>query len=330
MFTEQSLHDHPALVKAFMGIPAEDFWTIVKEVAVKLPEYDRQRLAREERQRAFGAGRDCDQPVAIRVAIVLTYLRLHVPQLVVAMLYGATQADVSRDLRRILPVLQAVLPCPQVWQVLEDGQTVSAEEQLSLEQLVDGRVLIDATEQRVSRASNSETRKAYYSGKKKQFTLKTQFAVGRDYEIHAISQAVPGAEHDKKLSDEVHTLDHLPDDCEADADKGYQGLAAQVNSVTVRNPETGDQREEPRLMVKTPIKKPRGADLTEAQKTFNTLLNALRVRIEHCIGWAKNWAILSMRFRCAHSIYTSAMRTVCGLVNQQTHRRAAKAAAYSA
>ena len=330
MFTEHSLHTHPSFVKALMGLPAEVFWELVQNVTARLPEQDRQRLERPDRQRAAGAGRECHQPVAIRVALVLTYLRLHVPQEVVAVLYGATQSDVSRDLRRILPVIHSLTPCPEVWKVLDDDQSVSAEDRLTLEQLAAGRVLVDATEQRVSRPQDNETRKTYYSGKKKQFTLKTQFVTDSAHEIHAISQARPGALHDKKLSDAVHTLEHLPDGCEADADKGYQGLDAQVRLVTVVNPETGEAHTLPRLTVKTPVKKPRGAELTEAQKAFNAQLNAVRVSVEHCIGWAKNWAILATRFRCAHSIYTPIMRAVCGFVNLQTRRWQGARAANSA
>ena len=177
------------------------------------------------------------------------------------------------------------------------------------------------------RPTDSDRRKAYYSGKKKQFTLKTQMVSDGDHHIWAISEAVPGTIHDKKLSDQVHTLDRLPDGCDADADKGYQGLAAQVDLVTVVNPETGTTQTLPRLTVNTPHKKPKGEELTEDQKAFNAALSAIRVRVEHCIGWAKNWAILATRFRCAHSIYTSIMRTICGLVNLQTqHWQAAKTA----
>ncbi len=135
-----------------------------------------------------------------------------------------------------------------------------------------------------------------------------------------LAAAVPGAEHDKTLSDRLHTLAHLPTDCEVDADKGYQGLAAEVPYVQVRDPISGATALVPRLTVDTPIKKPKGREVTEAQKTFNQVLSAVRMRVEHCIGWAKNWAILATRFRCDHTIYTSIMSTVCGLVNTQTQR----------
>ena len=137
---------------------------------------------------------------------------------------------------------------------------------------------------------------------------------------------MPGATNDKKLCDEVKTIERLPDGCEADADKGYQGLAKEVMLITMRNAETGEEQQVPRLTVNTPFKKPKGGELTEAQEAFNRHLGAIRVRVEHCIGWVKNWKVIATRFRCEHSIYTSILRTVCGLVNWQTDRwQAAKA-----
>jgi hypothetical protein len=309
MFTEHSLRDYPHLVKALTGIEAVQFWALIQQ----LTEY--------MEALPVSAGRPCDLPLAIRVAIVLTYLRLHIPQATVAALFGATQSDVSRDLRRLLPLIQPVLPCPQVWEVQEASAPVTEHEHLALEQLADGRVLVDATEQRVARPSQRADQKAYYSGKKKQFTLKTQIVADSAHYIHAMSEAVPGAEHDKALSDRLHTLDRLPTECEAAADKGYQGLAAQVPYVPVRDTVSGATAIVPRLTVYTPIKKPKGGVLTEEQMTFNRVLSAVRIRVEHCIGWVKNWAILTTRFRCAHSLYTSIMCTICGFVNAQTQRR---------
>jgi hypothetical protein len=162
---------------------------------------------------------------------------------------------------------------------------------------------------------------------KKSFTLKTQLVTDGEHHIVAISEAVPGKTHDKTLSDHLQTVARLPDGCEADADKGYQGLAEQVSQVTVTDPETGVQHLVPRLVVKTPFKKPRGKALTQEHQAFNTELSKVRVRIEHCLGWIKNWAIIATRFRCAHKIYTAILRTVCGLVNAQTQRwQATKAA----
>lgn len=326
MFTEQSLRDHPSLVKAFMGISAEQFWELIEKMRSHFASYTHTRRQRAERVRAVGGGRIYAHSLVLRTALVLTYLRLHIPQATVAALFGADQPHVSRDLRRLLPLIQLCLPCPLVWEVVADDQGVPVASCLSLDQVAEGRVLIDATEQRVSRPLDSLDQKAYYSGKKHGFTLKTQFVTDGQHHIEALSSAQPGAGHDKTLSDQVRTLDRLPDGCEADADKGYQGLAAQVSLLTVRDPETGLTTQLPRLTVQTPFKKPKGGELSDEQRAFNRALGAIRVRIEHCIGWAKNWAILSTRFRCDHAIYTPIMRTICGLVNVQTARwQAAKA-----
>lgn len=329
MFTEQSLRDHPSVVKAFMGLSADQFWELVQQMHERFASYSIQQQQRPDRQRAVGAGHPPDLPLAIRTALVLTYLRLHIPQTTVAALFvGATQSDVSRDLRRLQPLIQQCLPCPEVWEEVADAAPGPTAPPLTSAELADGRVLVDATEQRVARPHDWNAQKAYYSGKKHLHTLKTQMVTDGAHHIKAISVAVPGATHDKALSDRVQTLAHLPDGCEADADKGYQGLATQVPLVVVRDPTTGTEQAVPRLMVQTPVKKPRGGELTAEQQEFNAALSAIRIRVEHCIGWAKNWAILATRFRCDHTIYTSIMRTICGFVNVQTDRwQAAKAEA---
>lgn len=332
MLTEKHLRENSLLIKAFMGLPAEVFWQIVAEMEAKLLAYELKRLDREERQRAVGGGREFDLPLVIRIALVLTYLRLHIPQQAVACMYkDATQSDVSREMRRLLSLMKQVLPCPEVWEMVEEGEVLSEAELLELEQLADGRVLIDATEQQVYRpGQDNEERKKYYSGKKKQFTRKTQFATDGEWDIKAISVSVPGAKSDKKLSDELKTVERAPAGSEMEADKGYQGLAKQVEMVTVRNVETGQEEHVPRLTVNTPFKKPKGGDLSEEQKAFNKALGSIRVRVEHCIGWVKNWAIIATRFRCAQTIYTEVMQVVCGLVNLQTQRwQAAKNKAVS-
>lgn len=327
MFTEQSLRDHPSLVKAFMGIEADQFWELIQQMTEQFAAYTHHQRQRAERLRAVGGGRSSDLSLSIRTALVLTDLRLHIPQATVAALFvGATQSDVSRDLRRLLPFIQQHLPCPVVWEEVAAEQPVPATTQLTLADLADGRVLVDATEHRVARPKDYLSQKAYYSGKKHAHTLKTQVVADGDHHLKAISVASPGAGHDKALSDRVQTLARLPDGCAADADKGYQGLAAQVPTVTVCDPLTGEVRTVPRLSVQTPFKKPKGQELSDEQKAFNRALGAIRVRVEHCIGWLKNWAILATRFRCDHTIYTSIFRTIGGFVNVQTQRwQAAKA-----
>jgi len=322
MYTEEILHQKPAVIKIFTGLPAAVFWQLVAQVEAKIAAYNRHRHQRPGRQRAVGGGRHFDLPLAIRVALVLTYLRHHMPQQVVAAMYHeATQSDVSRQLRLMLPLLAEVLPCPEVWDKLDADHPLSEDDLLELVQLSDGQVIIDATEQQIYRPEgHNDLRKPFYSGKKKQFTLKTQVVIDGQHHIVAITITLPGATSDKKLADQTRTVERLPDDCHAQADKGYQGLTKQVAVTPVENQEAGQTDQLPRLTLQTPFKKPPKGELTPEQKAFNQVLGAIRVRVEHCIGWVKNWDILSSRFRCDHAIYTLVMQVVCGLVNLQTER----------
>lgn len=93
-----------------------------------------------------------------------------------------------------------------------------------------------------------------------------------------------GTLHDKKLSDEVQILERLPEGCEVDADKGYQGLADQVSWGTLRNPETGVEQQVPRVTVHTPFKKPKGKELTDPQQVFNRQLAAALYRMGKKLG----------------------------------------------
>lgn len=321
MYSEKMMRDKPSILKIFTGLPSKLFWQLVEQLDQQEAEYNQQRFDRTDRERAVGGGRKPDLPLAIRLALVLTYLRLHIPQEAVAALYAdATQSDVSRQLRALLPALTGLLPCPEVWDRIDESHPLTQEELLEFAQLSDGRVIIDATEQQIYRPEVNDTRKQYYSGKKKQFTIKTQIVTDGDHHIVAITVLFPGTVSDKKICDQVATLERLPDDCHAAADKGYQGIAQEVPTKAVVDLETGEILEFPRFTCETPFKKPKAGELSEKQEEFNDSLASWRVRIEHCIGWAKNWKILATRFRADRSLYTLIMQVVCGLVNAQTHR----------
>jgi hypothetical protein len=322
MITTTILRDQPALVKALMGISADLFWELVDAMTQPPVDPDRTTTGTRSSRR----GRPYTHDLAVRLGAVCTYLRLQLPQTVVGMLFGIGQEDVSRDLRRIVPLLPPCLPSPVIWS--PDPAPASGPTPLDPALFPDQRALVDATEQRVLRPQETLRRTQYYSGKQKTFTLKTQLVSDDAHHIRAISTAVPGTLHDKALADQLQTTAQLPEDCEALLDKGYQGLANQVPLRTLRDPLNGATAQVPRVRVLTPIKQRKGQDLPPDQVAFNQALSRIRIRVEHVIGWVKNWAIVATRFRCAHDIYTSIMQTVCGFVNVQTARwQAAKARA---
>ena len=173
MITENDLHKSPALIQALTGLPEAVFWELIDRLEAAYPAYERHRHARSGRQRAMGAGHPYTHSLVMRTLIVLMYRRLHIPQVVVANLLGGSPSEVSRELRRLRPLLEQMLPVPAVWEILAEAQPVAAEEGLDSGQLNKNHALVDATAQQVYRPpQDNETRKQCYSGKKKSVHVK--------------------------------------------------------------------------------------------------------------------------------------------------------------
>jgi hypothetical protein len=64
----------------------------------------------------------------------------------------------------------------------------------------------------------------------------------------------------------------------------------------------------------TPIKKPKGGQLTPAQKDFNRQVSQKRVYVEHLIRVIKIFRIVKEEFRMRDRMYELVIGCVCGLV----------------
>ena len=94
IITEETLQADPSWIPLLMGLPADSFWQLIAAAEKAYPSYEQHRHGRADRKRGVGGGRKCDVPLVIRVAMRLTYLRLHVIQALAAKFFGATQSDV--------------------------------------------------------------------------------------------------------------------------------------------------------------------------------------------------------------------------------------------
>ncbi len=61
------------------------------------------------------------------------------------------------------------------------------------------------------------------------------------------------------------------------------------------------------------VKKKPGADLTDADKEFNTRLSKIRVAVEWAIAHLKNWRIMATRYRSDLSRTDTDIQAVVGL-----------------
>jgi DDE superfamily endonuclease/Helix-turn-helix of DDE superfamily endonuclease len=140
--------------------------------------------------------------------------------------------------------------------------------------LLTGRIfLIDGT---LIPTFNWRHRKDLLSGKHRKHGVNAQLFVDVHGRIIAASGAFPGSWHDIHCLREAGWVALLKEKGHAVGDSGYQG--------------------EPDA-VKTPIKRRPGIDLTDNQKEYNTTFARIRVGVEWGVGHAKNWRILTTRYR---------------------------------
>jgi DDE superfamily endonuclease len=120
--------------------------------------------------------------------------------------------------------------------------------------------------------------------------------IDRSLTILLLSETYPGRVHDKRMAD-AHPY-RLPEGSWLLQDLGF--LAFTLEGVECL----------------TPFKKPRGGELTPAQKAFNQQLAALRIRIEHVNSSVKRCRIVKdiCRLRVVGA-QDAAMEIACSLHN---------------
>lgn len=150
---------------------------------------------------------------------------------------------------------------------------------------------MDSSEQQREQPGEYEEQKKYYSGKKKNHTLKNQLIVlpnGGD--IVDIVAGSPGPKSDIDLFRERQK--GFDPKQRFIGDKGYAGEPS----------------------IKTPHKKPKNRELTPEQKQKNKELSTERILVEHLIRLVKIFRIAQERFRLNPRKYESVILTICGLV----------------
>jgi len=152
-------------------------------------------------------------------------------------------------------------------------------------------LIVDSYEQAIERPSDNQVQKQYYSGKKKQHTLKSQVTVlPKGADIVDVDAGYPGTKSDinlfRKNQDKFHEEQRFS------GDKGYVGSP----------------------VIKTPKKKPKTKSLTPLEVENNRELSSERIFVEHVIRLVKIFRVAQERFRLNQGKYESIVRTVCGLV----------------
>jgi hypothetical protein len=276
----------PDTFRQLTGITPAAFDRLVAALTPRHQQAEARRKDRPGRQRKPGAGRKHTLPLADRLLMLLIYYRTYVSHAFLGFLFGLDDSAVGRNINPLQPLLAGVFRIP------ERRVALSREDLREL--------FFDATERPTRRPKRGQ--RAYYSGKKKRHTIKTQVVVvrrrkkpgpgvkPRRLRIAAVSAAFPGRVHDKRVYDAQRVVG--PAGVRRTGDTGYLG--------------TG---------LDTPRRRPPGGALTARQKAGNRKVSRRRVVAEHGIGKLKVWRIAAERYRNPIRRHTLILKNVAGLHN---------------
>ena len=161
-------------------------------------------------------------------------------------------------------------------------------------------LFIDGTERPIQRPKDREKQKENYSGKKKAHTRKNILIVDKNRRIGYLSPPAEGKKHDFGMFKELFPPGLFPKSIALWLDLGF----------------TGVERDYPAATVMMPKKKPKGGELSDAEKASNKAISGFRVRVEHAIGGLKRFGIANEKCRNKDDKFNDQVMAIsCGLWN---------------
>ncbi len=217
-----NLRKHPSVFRHLTGLTVPAFDALAADVVPAVEAVHRQSLDRPDRERAVGAGGEFGLAFADQVLLAVIWLRQYPTQEVLGFLFGVSDSTALRAARRCLRALEQAgrdtmrMPDPG----RERRKTLPA----LLADTPGLAVVIDTFEPRTHRPRRRQ--RAYYSGKKKAHTLKSQVGVDEESgRFVDVSDSVPGPWADIRLLRKSRLLKRLPEGVGGIGDLGYVGIA---------------------------------------------------------------------------------------------------------
>ena len=258
-------------IRATTGLNQQRFEMLLPSFA----EAYQETLDKKRRWRAAGGGRKATlKTSADKLFFILLYCKCYPTFDLMSVLFGFDRSCAHDWVHRLMPILETALGKRQA---LPERKIDSIEEFLAKFGEVQ-EVIIDGTERPVQRPKDAERQKEHYSGKKRH-TRKHTTGSTRKKRIILLSKAKAGKVHDKKQLDENDWVSNIPDAVVIEGDLGYQGLQKEF------------------VNVRLPHKKPKGQELTEAQKQENREFSSQRVKCEHAHAGMKRYNSVTAVYR---------------------------------
>lgn len=228
------------------------------------------------RKRARGGGRKARlRSSAAKLFFILFYFKCYPTFDVLGLLFELDRGRANRWMHSLQGTLETALGKKLV---LPERKLESVEQFLERFPGVKA-VILDGTERPVQRPQDSQKQKEHYSGKKKRHTRKHITGSTRTKRVILLTQARPGKIHDKRQLAEAEVVENIPDAVAVEGDLGFQGLQNEFVNVHL------------------PHKKPRGKELSAAQKQENKEFSAQRVVCEHAHAGMKRYNAVAAIYR---------------------------------
>jgi hypothetical protein len=296
MLTYEYIEEKPKEFLAATGMTVEEFDLILPAFRIRYAGLFTPGKTRQgkDRQRKEGGGvKEKLQTDEDKLLFILVYQKTYPIQTMHGLQFDLSQSQTHYWVHRLLPVLRASLA--DMGQAPEREPQAVADHPLVKEAAPD--LLIDGTERRRQRPKDNVKQGEHYSGKKKAHTDKNiVLANSNTRKIAYLSPTEAGSQHDKKIADENAIA--YPSGATLGKDTGFQGYEPQG------------------VITFQPKKKPKGKELSKAEKWLNEIISGARVVVENVLAGVKRCRIVKDVFRNTKAGFSDlAMEVACSLHN---------------
>src|SRR5215212_528890 len=232
--------------------------------------------------------------------MLLIYYRLYITYTLAGFLFDLDQSNICRDIQKIEPLIRNCLPIPQkIYNITKRLKTPE-----EVEPYFPGFLsFIDSTEQQIPRPKNRRKRKAYYSGKKKRHTIKTQLMVNnRGFILHKANHK-KGHRHDYDIYKKSHVV--TPKQVVNVVDLGYLGI----------------EKDFPEQLSSIQNRKKKNQELSKVEIEYNKNHAKRRIVIEHTICRLKKYRIIADIFRNRLKKHNMVSEIISGMVNYRIMKK---------
>jgi DDE superfamily endonuclease/Helix-turn-helix of DDE superfamily endonuclease len=308
--SEARLRKVPAAFRAMTGLSSGEFEDLAQELVPMIAmavEAGREHRRGRASRRAAGGGHPFALSFREQLLLVVIWLRVYPTSPVLGFLFGVSHPTVLRTIALVLPLLeQAGRDTMRLPGHGARGRRSRRQLPELLAAIPELAVIVDTFEQRVQRPRDRAQADRYYSGKKKQHTLKTQIATDRHTgKIVDVPDSVCGPTSDLALLKASGLLERLDPDVGVLGDLAYVGIAPL----------------HPTGLGFTPHRKPREKPRPPEDVVYNTAFAAERIPVEHTIGRLRRYQALTQLDRHHRQAHTARVRAVAGLVNRHLDHR---------